>query len=100
MIEKGGYTYILTNKNQTVLYTGVTSDLNARILEHRIGDASKFTKKYNCHFLVYYEFHDHIETAIHREKRFKKWNRKWKEDLIKNFNPKWKDLFNEIPDMR
>ncbi len=100
MVGKGGYTYILTNKNKTVLYIGVTSDLNARIIEHRMGIGSKFTKKYNCHYLIYYEFHEHIATAIHREKRLKKWNRKWKEELIDSFNPTWSDLYNEVSDMK
>ncbi len=99
MIEKGGYTYILTNKNKTVLYTGVAADLNARIIEHRMGIGSTFTKKYNCHHLIYYEFHSAIESAIHREKRLKKWNRKWKEELIHKFNPDWDDLFDKIADM-
>ena len=100
MIAKGGYTYIMTNKTKGVLYVGVTSDLNARVIQHRMGEGSKFTSKYNCYQLVYYEFHDHIETAIHREKRLKKWNRKWKEELIEKVNPNWDDLYYLIADMR
>jgi len=100
MVGKGGYTYILTNKYKTALYIGVTSNLNARIIQHRMGIGSKFTKRYNCHCLVYFEFHGHITAAIHREKRLKKWNRIWKEELITEFNPTWRDLYYEVADMR
>jgi putative endonuclease len=71
-IVKGGYVYIITNKNRTVLYTGVTSNLYARIFEHKEGIGSAFTSKYNCTDLLYYEFHEHIEIAIKREKQIKK----------------------------
>ena len=100
MIAKGGYTYIMTNKSNSVLYIGVTSDLNARVIQHRMGEGGEFTKKYNCNKLVYYEFHDSIERAIHREKRLKKWNRKWKEELIVKSNPNWVDFYNDVADMR
>ena len=100
MVGKGGYTYIITNNLKTVLYIGVTSDLNARTIQHRMGIGSKFTAKYNCKCLVYYEYHEHITAAIHREKRLKKWNRIWKEELITKFNPKWEDLYDEVADMR
>lgn len=100
MIKKGGYTYIMANKSHSVLYVGVTSDLNARVIEHRFGEGSTFTRKYNCHHLVYFEMHDSIETAIHREKRLKKWNRKWKEELVERLNPNWLDLYEEVSEMR
>jgi putative endonuclease len=100
MVGKGGYTYILTNKYKTVLYIGVTSDLNARIIQHKMGVGSKFTAKYNCNCLMYYEYHQHISAAIHREKRLKKWNRAWKEELITKFNPTWEDLYDKVADMR
>jgi len=74
-MTKGGYVYMVTNKNHTVLYTGVTSNLYARIYEHKNGTGSKFASKYNCVDLVYWEFHEHIESAIKREKQIKKWKR-------------------------
>ena len=100
MRAKGGYIYIITNKNKTVLYTGVTSNLYARISEHKQGVGSKWASKYNCVDLLYYEFHEHIETAIKREKQIKKWKREYKENVINDFNPEWKDLFDEIEDMQ
>ena len=99
-MAKGGYVYIITNYSKTVLYTGVTSDLSNRIYQHRCGEGSTFTKKYNCKYLVYYEFFKDIKSAIHREKRIKKYKREWKENLIDNLNPDWEDLYNEIEDMK
>ncbi len=91
------YIYILTNKNQTVLYTGVTSDLKKRMYEHRTGHFEKaFTSKYNVTILVYYEEFSSIEDAIDREKQIKAGSRKKKLDLINAFNPEWKDLFEDI----
>ena len=100
MIAKGGYIYIVSNKNRTVLYIGVTSDLYQRIWQHKNGMGSVFTKKYNCTDILYYEFFQDIESAIRREKLLKKYNRKWKEDLIKSKNPQCEDIFDEIVDMR
>ena len=100
MIAKGGYIYIVSNKNRTVLYIGVTSDLYQRIWQHKSGLGSVFTKKYNCIDILYYEFFQDIESAIRREKLLKKYNRKWKEDLIKSKNLHFKDIFDEIVDMR
>ncbi len=100
MKTKGGYVYIVSNKNRTVLYTGVTANLYARIFEHKSGIGSKFTKKYNCTDLIYYCFFDSIEEAIVREKQIKKWKRVWKDQLIKEFNPEFKDLFLEVSEMQ
>ena len=96
-MEKGGCIYILTNKNHTTLYTGVTSDLVSRIIEHRekIYPGS-FTSRYNITELVYYELFHSIEEAIDREKQIKGGSRAAKEKLINSFNPEWKDLFDEI----
>ncbi len=94
---KAGFVYILTNKTNQVLYTGVTSDLNKRIYEHRKRLVEGFTKKYNVEKLVYYEVFDSIVGAIEREKKIKGWVREKKVHLIESINPKWKDLFNEIP---
>lgn len=92
-MERGGYIYILTNKNHTVLYTGVTSNLGKRIHEHRTGFyKDSFTSRYNVTKLVYYEEFTDIEDAIHREKQLKAGSRQKKLDLINKFNPDWKDL--------
>lgn len=90
------YVYILANKRNGTLYIGVTSDLVKRIYEHKNNLIDGFTKKYNIHLLVYYEKYIDIYEAIQREKQLKKWNRKWKIELIKKFNNSWEDLYYEI----
>ena len=90
------YVYIITNKNKTVLYTGVTNDLKRRLYEHENGILPSFTKKYNCHYIVYYEHFTFILHAIDREKEIKKWRREKKDKLITKFNPEWKFLNEEI----
>jgi putative endonuclease len=90
------HVYIITNKNNTVLYIGVTNDLKHRIYQHRAKENPGFTSKYNLYKLVYYEHFTDINHAIDREKQLKKWKRKWKEELIKRMNPEWKDLYDEI----
>lgn len=97
-MSKGGYVYIISNKNRTVLYTGVTSNLQSRIYQHKSGEGSIFTKKYNCVDLLYYEIFEDIVSAITREKQIKKWKREYKENVINSLNPEWKDLFEEIQD--
>lgn len=84
--------YLLTNKNNTVIYAGVTNDLARRIWEHKFGTGSKFTKKYNCNKLVYFENFHVISHAIEREKQIKAGSRQKKEDLINLENPTWNDL--------
>ena len=96
MNEKHGYVYLMTNKANTVIYTGVTSDLKKRIYEHKEKMVEGFTKKYNINKLVYYEISDNIEDAILREKQIKGGSRKNKLDLIRGANPNFKDLYNEI----
>jgi putative endonuclease len=86
------YVYILTNKNNKVLYIGVTNDLERRIFEHKNKLVEGFTKKYNLNKLVYYEGTEDITNAIEREKQLKNWHRDWKINLINSFNPIWKDL--------
>ena len=83
--------YITANKNRTVLYVGVTSNLESRLLDHKNGN-SRFTDKYNCYELLYYEDYANIHLAIAREKQLKKWKREWKEELIRKENPGMKDL--------
>jgi putative endonuclease len=96
----GGYIYIITNYKNTTLYTGVTSNLIARIIEHRDKLYPKsFSSKYQLNKLVYFESFDSIEAAIQREKQIKGGSRKKKNDLIDSMNPEWRDLFDEIQDM-
>lgn len=85
--------YILANKNNKVLYAGVTNDLLRRMREHRGKLIEGFTKKYNVNKLVYFEEFQNIEEAIAAEKRIKGWLRGRKIALIKSKNPEWKDLF-------
>jgi len=85
--------YIMTNRNNTVLYTGVTSDLRTRVFEHKLRqDRSAFTTRYNLDKLVYIETTPNIAAAITREKQIKGWVRKRKVALIEAANPQWKDL--------
>jgi putative endonuclease len=86
-MEKGGYTYILTNSRHTVLYIGVTSCLEKRLYEHKNYLIPGFTSKYKIHKLVYYERFDRIEDAIYREKQLKGKNRSKKMSLINFLNP-------------
>ena len=90
------YVYILTNKTNRVLYTGVTNDLKRRIYEHRNKLADGFTKKYNVHKLVYFDYTTDVRSAISREKQIKGWTRAKKEALIDEFNPEWQDLYEAI----
>ena len=90
------YVYILASKQHGTLYIGVTNDLIRRVYEHRNNLIDGFTKKYNVHRLVYYEQTSDIESAIQREKRLKKWKRRWKIELIENENPSWKDLYDDL----
>jgi putative endonuclease len=92
-IKNQYYIYILANKRNGTLYIGVTSNLVKRVYEHKNNIIEGFSKKYNIHKLVYYEITDDIESAIRREKQLKKWNRKWKINLIENSNPEWIDLY-------
>jgi len=96
MSEKICCVYILTNKNNKVLYTGVTSNLPSRIYQHKNKLADGFTKKYNVDKLIYYETTDDIMSAIAREKQIKAGSRRRKIELINNMNPEWKDLYECI----
>ncbi len=90
------FVYIMANKHKNVLYIGVTNDLERRVYEHETGVNYGFTKKYNCHYLLYYEHFTNIEDAIDREKEIKKWRREKKDRLISEFNPEWRFLNKEI----
>jgi putative endonuclease len=91
-----GFTYILTNKNFTVLYVGATKNLKQRIDLHRDGKGALFTKKYNAFFLIYFEEFDDFNDAFVREKQIKNWHKDWKWNLAKVSNPELKDLYLEL----
>ncbi|HLO59623.1 MAG TPA: GIY-YIG nuclease family protein [Bacteroidales bacterium] len=93
---KGGYVYIMTNKNHTVLYTGVTEDIVRRVREHKEHKFKGFTKKYNAVILVYYQYYSIIQEAIEKEKLIKGGSRQRKIDLIEVMNPEWEDLYEKI----
>lgn len=88
--------YIMTNRINTVLYTGVTSSLQKRIWQHKEKLVPGFTKKYNVIKLIYYELTESIESAIAREKQIKGWTRAKKTTLIYKMNPEWRDLYDEL----
>ena len=90
------YTYIMSNKNNTVLYIGVTNNLKRRVEEHITGTITGFTQKYLCHKLVHFEEFSDIEQAIAREKTLKGWNRKKKDELININNKSREDLYKRF----
>lgn len=91
-----GYVYILANRRNGALYTGVTADMPARMVQHRAGLGSKHCARYDITKLVYVEAADTITDAIAREKAIKKWRRAWKVELIERDNPDWRDLFFDL----
>ena len=93
---QGAWIYIMTNRPNGTLYVGVTSDLAARIWQHRQGAVAGFTKRYGLKRLVYAEPHADIRAAIQREKNIKRWPRAWKVRLILAVNPDWHDLFDQL----
>ncbi len=95
-MDRHFYFYIMSNKNNTVLYTGVTNDLRRRVYEHKEKMIEGFTKKYHITKLVYYEILMDTESAIVREKQIKGGSRRKKEGLIEGMNPQWKDLYEEL----
>lgn len=90
------YVYLLANKHNNVLYTGVTNDLIRRVYEHKNKMVAGFTQKYNVDRLVYFEVCSGIVVAIEREKQIKGWSRKKKQDLINSLNPEWDDLYRSL----
>ena len=95
-MSRTAYIYFLSSNNNNVLYTGVTTNLPRRILEHKNEiNPDCFTAKYNCNKLVYVEYTTSIRAAIIREKQLKNWKREWKNSLIEKSNPYWKDLSEE-----
>jgi len=95
-MSKQYYVYIMTNKRNTVLYTGITGDLLKRVYEHKQKIVEGFTKKYNVNKLVYYAVFNDPENAIAREKQIKAGSRERKLQLIEGMNPGWKNLYDEI----
>ena len=95
-IERHPCVYLLASDRNGTLYVGATSNLVARIWEHREHGIHGFTDRYDVTRLVWCEMHDTMEAALVREKRIKKWNRAWKLALIDGLNPSWRDLWSDI----
>jgi putative endonuclease len=95
-VSRQYYVYIMTNKRNTVLYVGVTSDLIRRVYEHKEKLADGFTKKYNIVKLVYYEVLQDVENALLREKQIKAGSRQKKIELVSRMNSAWRDLYEEL----
>ncbi len=89
-------TYIMANRKNGAIYTGSASDLPERVGQHKQGIGAKFTRKYRCQKLVWYECFDSMEFAVRREKQIKRWPRQWKINLIEQANPIWLDLSAEL----
>ncbi len=94
--QRGAYVYLMMNKGNTVIYTGVTSDLKKRVYEHRNHLVDGFTKRYRVCKLVYFECYTAMEEAILREKQIKAGSRWRKMSLIQSSNPTFRDLYNEL----
>lgn len=90
------FVYIITNKHNTVLYTGLTRDLGARVWLHKAQEVEGFTKRYRVTKLVFYEAFEDVLAAISREKQIKGGSRKKKIELINAMNPEWRDLYDEL----
>ncbi len=93
---KSGFVYIITNKRNTVLYVGVTSQLKARIFDHKSGEGCKFSVKYKLDKLVWFDEFPRMRDALDREKQIKNWKREWKFNIIREFNPEFKDLYDDL----
>ena len=98
MAAKTYYVYIMGNYTRSVLYIGVTNDLQLRVLQHKNGEGSIFTSKYKCYYLLYFEEYFRIDDEIAREKQLKNWLRKWKDELIKKDNSELVDLASNCYD--
>jgi putative endonuclease len=96
MQEREPAVYIMANRKQGALYTGVTSALVTRVLQHRQGTYGGFSAQYGTKLLVWFERHERMDTALLREKRIKEWKRAWKIALIEEGNPDWFDLARDI----
>ncbi|WP_367606440.1 GIY-YIG nuclease family protein [Legionella sp. W05-934-2] len=99
MSERQPAVYIMANKRNGTIYTGVTNDLTRRVFEHKYANIGGFTKKYGCKYLVYYELADDIMSAITREKQLKGGSRQKKIALIESVNPFWEDLYDKLVEL-
>ena len=90
------YVYMLSSQRNGTIYTGMTSDFQKRLYEHKNELADGFTKQHNVKNLVYFGGHDELDDARYRERRLKRWNRDWKIELIEKDNPQWRDLYEDI----
>lgn len=99
-MSRNAYVYILAGNRPEAgdppIYVGSTTDLAQRVELHRQGKGSQHTTKYHTKRLVWYEHHDSIASAQARERRLKRWDREWKDTLIGEFNPEWRDLYREL----
>ena len=95
-MPKEPYVYIMTSQKNGTLYIGVTANLIQRVFLHKQGCIQGFTQQYDCKLLVYFEPFERLADAFEREKQLKNWKRRWKLQLIHEFNPEWKDLYPEI----
>ena len=95
-MDKQGFVYIMASQKNGTIYLGVTSNLPQRAWEPRTDAVEGFTRKYNCHLLVWYQAYDSLEEARRREFKMKEWKRAWKVREIEGFNPAWKDLFEGL----
>lgn len=95
-MDKQPCVYILVSRRNDSLYVGVTADPIKRVYQHRTDAVDGFTKRYGVHDLAWYEVHESMESAIHREKQIKKWNRNAKLRLIEQGNPGWRDLWPDL----
>jgi len=95
-MPRGGHIYIMTNQCRKPVYIGVTTNLAARVYQHRKGTGSAYCKRYNLTRLVHVEEYPSIYEAIAREKAMKAWKRAWKDELIETNNPDWQDMWSNI----
>ena len=93
---KRGFVYIMANRKNGTIYIGATSNLIGRVDQHRSGGAPGFTRRYGCKLLVWFEAHDDLQAARHRELQMKEWKRSWKVRLIEEDNFDWDDLYPSL----
>lgn len=96
LMDKIYYIYIITNQTNKVLYIGITNNLFRRIYEHKEEIFEDFSKTYKCKKLVWYDKTTDVREEIKKEKQMKKWKREFKENVIHQMNPDWKDLYDEL----
>jgi len=96
-MSQGAYwVYLMASGRNGTLYAGITNDLARRVWQHKTGAGSAFVAKYGVTTLVWYESYQSVNEAIYREKQIKRWERRWKLELIEQINPGWKDLYREL----